>query len=233
MLYLRQLLSGNDFALVNPAAAQMMNFAYLVGDRDTKECVVVDPAWDVRGLLGLAAEDGMKVTGVVATHNHPDHVGGNLFGLGIEGAAVLVELSKVKVWVHELDAPRLAQVTGLSPDDLVGVMDGGSLPVGGTVIEFIHTPGHTPGSMCLRVGDGLITGDTLFVGACGRVDLPGSNPDDMFASLQKLAALPDELVVYPGHHYGGARTSTMGEEKRTNPYLRVRTLEEWRGLQGE
>jgi glyoxylase-like metal-dependent hydrolase (beta-lactamase superfamily II) len=87
--------------------------------------------------------------------------------------------------------------------------------------------------MCLRVGDALITGDTLFVGACGRVDLPGSNVDDMYRSLtQVLAALPDEVVVYPGHHYGSARTSTIGDEKRTNPYLRVGSLDDWRALQG-
>jgi glyoxylase-like metal-dependent hydrolase (beta-lactamase superfamily II) len=233
MAYVRQLLAGRDFAVVNPAAGQMMNFVYLVGDRDTKECVLVDPAWDVRGVLAVAAEEGLTVVGVVATHDHQDHVGGNLFGLAIEGAAKVVELAQVKVWVHELDAVRLARSAGVADADLVRVTDGSRLTVGQTEIELIHTPGHTPGSMCLRVGDGLITGDTLFVGACGRVDLPGSNPDDMYASLQKLAALPDDLVVYPGHHYGSARTSTIGEQKRTNPYLRVGSLAEWRALQGE
>jgi hydroxyacylglutathione hydrolase len=232
MLYFRQLLAGRDFALLSPAAGQMANFVYLVGDREIGECVLIDPAWDIRGLLSLALEDGMKVVGAVATHGHPDHVGGNLFGFAIEGAAKLVEVARVKVWVHEADVGQLKHHTGLKDEELVIVRGDEKLVVGTTEIGFIHTPGHTPGSMCLRVGDGIITGDTLFVGACGRVDLPGSSPEQMWASLtQKLAVLPDEVVIYPGHHYGSARTSTVGDEQRTNPFLKARPFTEWRSLE--
>jgi glyoxylase-like metal-dependent hydrolase (beta-lactamase superfamily II) len=220
MLYLKQLLSGRDYAIVNPIAGQMANFAYLVGDKDKGECYVVDPAWDPRGLIQIAEEDGMKVVGCIATHCHPDHVGGTMMGFPIQGVAELVEQANVKVWVHEDDAAELRRGTGLKPEDLCIVRGGDTLPVGDQVFEFIHTPGHTPGGMCLLVGNGVITGDTLFVGACGRVDLPGADPKKMFESLTvTLRALPDDLVVYPGHDYGRTQKSTIGAEKRSNPFM--------------
>jgi glyoxylase-like metal-dependent hydrolase (beta-lactamase superfamily II) len=233
MPIVKQLLSGRDFAIVNPAAGQMANFTYLIGDADAKEGVLVDPAWDVRSLKTIAEEAGLKLVGIVATHAHPDHVGGSLLGFGIEGVGKLVEVAAVKVWVHEADAAELRRVTGVREQDLVTVKDGDVLKLGDTEIRFIHTPGHSPGSMCLRVGDGIITGDTLFVGACGRIDLPGSDSAAMWQSLNRtLAALPDDLVVYPGHDYGRARRSTIGDEKRTNPYMRISTLADWRAIQG-
>jgi hydroxyacylglutathione hydrolase len=127
----------------------------------------------------------------------------------------------VKIWVHEDDAAELRRGTGLKPEDLCIVRGGDTLPVGDQTFEFIHTPGHTPGGMCVLVGDaGVLTGDTLFVGACGRVDLPGADPRRMFESLTvTLRALPESLVVYPGHDYGRAPKSTIGAEKRTNPFM--------------
>jgi len=228
MLYVRQLLAGRDYAIVNPVAGQMANFAYLVGDKDKGECYVVDPAWDPRGLIQIAEEEGMKVVGGIATHCHADHVGGSMMGFPIQGVAELVALAKVKVWVHEADAAELRRGTGLGPEDLCIVGGGDTLPVGTQTIEFIHTPGHTPGGMCLLAGGGVITGDTLFVGACGRVDLPGADPRKMYESLTvTLRALPDELVVYPGHDYGRAPRSTIGEEKRHNPFMQPGRFKDW------
>jgi hydroxyacylglutathione hydrolase len=232
VLYLRQLLSGQDFAVVNPAAGQMANFAYLVGDQDLGECYVVDPAWDVRGLLDVAAADGMKVIGAIATHGHADHVGGSIMGFSIEGVARLVALAGIKVWVHELDAAQLRRGTGLAESDLVIVTGGDTLTVGDQTIEIIHTPGHTPGGVCLKVGGAVLTGDTLFVGACGRVDLPGSDPKQMYHSLTvTLRGLPDDTVVYPGHDYGPRPQSTIGDEKRTNPFLQVGRYDDWNALE--
>jgi glyoxylase-like metal-dependent hydrolase (beta-lactamase superfamily II) len=227
MLYLRQLLSGRDFAQSNEAAAQMANFVYLLGDRDAGECFVVDPAWDVRGLIEVAASHGLRITGAIATHGHADHIGGNLWGNEVEGAARLVELAGIKLWCHEREAERIVASGRLRREDLVVTRDDDVLRIGAIEVRFLHTPGHTPGAQCLLVEGNLLTGDTLFVGECGRVDLPGSDPDLMFESLRRLAALPSDTVVLPGHDYGATPRSTIAEERRSNPCLQPRTLEEW------
>jgi hydroxyacylglutathione hydrolase len=212
MLYFRQVLAG-----------EMQNFVYLIGDRDSGECVAVDPAWDVAGLIDEAGKDGMKITGALCTHYHPDHVGGDLFGFKIEGLARLLELNPCKIYVNKLEAEGVRKVTGVSESDLVRMDDLGTLEVGAHHIEFVHTPGHTPGSQCFLVdGDRLVSGDTLFIGGCGRVDLPGSNPEDMMRSLKdKLGKLADHVRLYPGHDYAAVPETTMGEEKQRNPYLRA------------
>ena len=232
-LYLRQVLAGRDVARVQPGAAQMANFMYLLGDTHTRECLLVDPAWDVRGLLRLAEEEGYRPVGALVTHYHPDHCGGNIFGLNIDGIATLLTLAGMKVYVNRHEAEGLKAVTGVSDSDLVKVDGGDTVQLGAHEVRFLHTPGHTPGSQCFLVDNRLVSGDTLFIQGCGRVDLPGSNPDQMYESLtQKLARLPDDTVLYPGHNYASQPTSTMGEEKRTNLYLRVRSLEDWRRLMG-
>lgn len=233
-LYFRQLLAGRDFARTNLIAAQMVNFVYLIGDRQTGECLIVDPAWDVNGLISIAEGDGMKIVGALATHYHPDHVGGGFMGLGIEGVAALLERIGVKVHVHRQEASGLKKITGLSDSDLVRHESGDLLSVGEQRIEFIHTPGHTPGSQCFLVnGERLVSGDTLFINGCGRVDLPGSDPEKMYESLtQKLAKLPDETILYPGHDYADRPTSTIGAEKQTNYYLRLSSLDQWLKLMG-
>jgi hydroxyacylglutathione hydrolase len=232
-LYFRQLLAGRDFARVNPVAGQMVNFVYLVGDRKTRRAVIVDPAWDVRSLLDIADGDGMEVVGALATHYHPDHIGGDLFGYDVEGLATLLELKPVKVHAHKEESQGVKQMTGLSDSDLVSQESGDRLSLGEVEIEFLHTPGHTPGSQCFLVRNRLVSGDTLFVSGCGRVDLPGSDPAEMYRSLtERLARLPDDVVLYPGHDYADRPTSTLGEERRSNYYLRVPTLEDWLRLMG-
>lgn len=227
MFEIHQLLAGRDFAVGNSGAEQMANFAYLVAERRSAKCVLVDPAWDVQGLLSRVEREGLQLAGAVATHCHWDHVGGRFADLQIEGVGRLVERTGVPVYVHALDADRLRANTGVPEASVRRVNDGDALELGAAALSFLHTPGHTPGSHCIRAGDAVITGDTLFVGECGRVDLAGSDPDAMFASLKRLAALPEGTRVYPGHHYGKTESSTIGDEKRTSPALRPADLKAW------
>ena len=218
-LYLKQLLMGRDVAKGDRAATQMQNFVYLVGDRDAGECLVIDPAWDIQGILDVAATDGMAITGALATHYHPDHVGGGMFGIEVEGLAKLMELGPCKVHAHKEEVEGIGVVTGLSKSDLVAHDSGDKIVVGEVEIELLHTPGHTPGSSCFRVKDALLAGDTLFLTGCGRVDLPGGDPEEMQRTLsQRLTTLPDTTILYPGHAYGG-ESATMDVVRRTNPSL--------------
>ncbi len=232
-LYFRQWLAGRDFAPANPFAGQMANFVYAIGDDRTRECVLVDPAWDVPGLLERLERDGMTLTGALVTHYHPDHVGGGFMGFPIEGLGELQARRPVPVHANAEEIEGLVTVTGLSRSDFRPVQSGDRLSVGDVEVEFIHTPGHTPGSQCFLVAPGrpgarLVSGDTLFIGACGRVDLPGADPAAMYESLtQKLAKLPDDVVLFPGHDYGELPSEPLGEQKRKNRFLRVPSLEAW------
>jgi glyoxylase-like metal-dependent hydrolase (beta-lactamase superfamily II) len=211
----------------------MVNFCYLIGDAATRECVVVDPAWDVQGLVDAAESDGMKLTGALVTHYHPDHIGGDLFGHAVEGLARLLEIRGVHAHCNRDEAAGVRYMTGLSGSDLVLHDAGDAIAVGNVRIELVHTPGHTPGSQCFLVDGRLVSGDTLFVQGCGRVDLPGSDPAEMYRTLtQRLAKLPATTVLYPGHHYGPTPTSTLGDERHDNYYLHPRSLDEWLALMG-
>ena len=211
----------------------MANFAYLLGSRSAGEAVLVDPAWSVDTLLDTAEADGMRVTAALVTHYHQDHVGGEIFGMTIEGLDRLLSRAPVPIHVHEQEADGLRKVTGVSEGDLVRRAGGDTLELGGVQVRFLHTPGHTPGSQCFLVEESgsagnLVSGDTLFLNSCGRVDLPGSNVEDMYRSLHNvLKQLPDETMLYPGHLYAPEPHSTMGEQKRSNPYLRVSSLEQF------
>jgi hydroxyacylglutathione hydrolase len=232
-LYFRQLLAGRDFAPSDAAAAQMVNFVYLIGDTEKRECVLVDPAWDVDGLLALVDADDMKLAGALATHYHPDHVGGALFGIHVEGLQRLVEKRPVPIHVHRSEAHGVRVVTGLSKNDLVEHDGDDQLDVGDVGIRLLHTPGHTPGSQCFLVENRLVAGDTLFVEGCGRVDLPGGNAEEMYRTLtQRLARLPDDVVLYPGHHYADRPSATLGETRATNYALRVHSMDDWLRLMG-
>jgi hydroxyacylglutathione hydrolase len=219
-LYLRQLLMGRDLAKGQFAAKQMQNFVYLVGDRDAGECLVIDPAWDVRGIVELAQSDGMRLVGALVTHYHPDHVGGSIFGFNIEGLPELLTINPCPIHVQRAEAEGVAKVTGIEKNDLVVHNSGDKIAAGAVEVELLHTPGHTPGSSCFRVKDALLAGDTLFLRGCGRVDLPGGDPEEMERTLsQRLSRIADEVMLYPGHAYGGEH-APMGVVRRTNPTLR-------------
>jgi len=229
-LYFRQLLAGRDFGQTDPIAAQMQNFAYLIGDTESRECVVVDPAWAVDDLLDLVEDDDMTLVGALATHYHPDHVGGTMYGITVEGLPRLMERCPVPVHAHTLECDGIAQVTGIDRSDLVRHESGDTVKVGDIEIELLHTPGHTPGSCCFRLKDALVAGDTLFLQGCGRVDLPGGDPDEMYTTLtQRLASLPGHVCLYPGHAYGG-EYADMATVRESNHYLRIPNLETWRRL---
>lgn len=231
-LYFRQLLSGRDFARGDGLAAQMVNFVYLIGDRQTGEALVVDPAYGVDELVETAALDGMRLVGALATHHHPDHVGGSFAGHSVQGVRELLETEKVKIHAHRAEAASIKAVTGISDGDLVTHDSGDVVEVGAVRVQLLHTPGHTPGSQCFLVEQLLVSGDTLFLSGCGRTDLPGGDPEALYESLRRLASLPDEVAVCPGHRYSAASTASVAAVKELNQVLRPTTKEEWVSLFG-
>src|SRR6266446_8623934 len=221
-IYLKQLLVG-----------PMANYVYLIGDPKTHKAAVVDPAWDVDEIRRLAEADGYQIDKILITHYHPDHLGGRMMGQQIEGAAEILEKVKAKVYVNREEAPFSKRIAGLADSDMILVDSGDTAEIGNLTLKFIHTPGHTPGSQCFLVENSLISGDTLFVGSCGRVDLPGSNPEQMYYSLtQKLMALPEETILFPGHNYSKTSTSTIGEEKQSNPYFQFHSVKQFLSAMG-
>ncbi len=209
----------------------MQNYVYLIGDPATREAVVVDAAWDVDRIVQLAEAEGYRIGKNLVTHFHPDHLGGDLMGHAIQGAAELLARVPAKTYIHRAELPFVHRLTGLSASDVVPVEGGDTVDVGSLRIRFLHTPGHTPGSQCFLVGNAVVSGDTLFIGSCGRVDLPGSSPEDMYRSLTEvLARLPDETILFPGHNYADRPHSTIGDEKRTNMMLRFPTLKDFLAL---
>lgn len=230
-LYFRQLLAGRDFAVGDPVATQMRNFAYLIGDTETREAVVVDPAYAAGDLLDTLAADGMALSGVLVTHHHPDHVGGDFMGFSLPGLAELLEREQVPVHVSDAEAEWVRRTTGVS-DDLVAHEHDDRLEVGAVGIRLLHTPGHTPGSQCFLVGDKLVAGDTLFLEGCGRTDFPGGDADAMYHSLQALAQLSGDPVVHPGHLYSAEPSAALSEVTESNFVYRASSLEHFRAMFG-
>ncbi len=227
-IYFRQLLSGLDLAEDDYIAQQMVNFVYLIGDRETGEAVVVDPAYDPKALVDTLEADGMHLVGALATHYHPDHVGGDMMGHGIRGIRELLDVASVPIHVQADEAEWVQKATGVSPDELTTHTSGDTVQVGEIPITLIHTPGHTPGSQCFLVDGKLVAGDTLFLDGCGRTDLPGGDPAKLYESItQKLAQVPDETVLYPGHLYSEKPSATMSETRARNVVFRPQSLDQW------
>lgn len=231
--YFRQLLSGRDFAQTNPIAQQMMNFSYLIGDRRTGECVVVDPAYQVDDLVRIAGEDGMKITGALVTHYHADHCGGNMMGFEIDGVSELLSLEQMPIHVQADEQEWIQKVTSLGSSDFVTHTAGSTVEIGGFSIDMLHTPGHTPGSQCFHVEGRLVSGDTLFLDGCGRTDLPGGDSEQLYYSLtQVLAKVPDSSVLYPGHMYSPQPSQLMGQTRESNFVFRPNSVEQWNAMFG-
>ena len=222
----------NELIIEQIEIGPMANFTYVVGSRSTRQVVIVDPAWDIDGLLKHIEEREYQLVAALATHYHPDHIGGGMRGHNIAGVAELLERQPVKIYAHKHEADGVKKVTGLSNTDLVRVDSGDTLKVGDVEIEFLHTPGHTPGSQCFRVKNTLVSGDTLFIDGCGRVDLPGSDAEEMYQSLQKLKSLPDDTLLLPGHNYSAVPNATLGETKRLNAYLAISDMAAWKEVMG-
>jgi hydroxyacylglutathione hydrolase len=200
---------------------EMAVFCYLVGCEETRQAAAIDPAGDTERLLAFLQEKKLRLAYIVSTHGHADHTCGN---------QALAARTGAKTVMHGLDddffssaeGRRLSEAFGLhsAPPADIRVADGDRLTLGTLSLEFIHTPGHTPGAMCVRVGNNLFTGDTLFVGAVGRTDLPGASFEGLLRSIEeKLLPLPRETVIWPGHDYGDRPSSTLAEEMETNPYI--------------
>jgi glyoxylase-like metal-dependent hydrolase (beta-lactamase superfamily II) len=227
-LYFRQLLSGLDLGQRDMVAQQMVNFVYLVGDRETGEAVVVDAAYDIDEILRVVEADGMRLTGALATHYHPDHVGGSLAGHPIQGIRELLDRTSVPIHVQADEAEWVEKATDVTADHLTTHASGDTVMVGEIPITLVHTPGHTPGSQCFMVANRLVSGDTLFLEGCGRTDLPGSDPEAMYHSLtQTLAQVPDDVVLYPGHLYSEKPSATMAETRQRNVVFRPSSKEQW------
>jgi glyoxylase-like metal-dependent hydrolase (beta-lactamase superfamily II) len=232
-LYFRQLLSGRDFATPDPLARQMVNFVYLIGDRQTGEAVVIDPAYGIKDLLAVLDADGMTLVGALATHYHPDHIGGDMAGYSISGVSELLRLRPVPIHVQADEAEWVKRVTGLDDGDLVSHSSGDVVHAGQVPIELIHTPGHTPGSQCFLVDNRLIAGDTLFLEGCGRTDLPGGDPSALYDSItQKLAKVPDDATLFPGHLYSPEPSASLGDTRRLNFVFKPQTEQQWLAMFG-
>jgi hydroxyacylglutathione hydrolase len=231
-VYFRQLLSGRDFAVGDPVATQMVNFAYLIGDRARREAVVVDPAYAPDQLLDVLAADDMRLTGVLVTHHHPDHVGGDLFGHQLGGLAQLLATQPVPVHVQREESEWVRRTTGVSATDLTEHDNDDEIRVGDVPIRLLHTPGHTPGSQCFLVDGKLVAGDTLFLQGCGRTDFPGGDTDALYRSLSRLAELTDDPVVHPGHQYSPEPSAPLSRVRAENMVYRAGSVEQFRSLFG-
>lgn len=222
----------NELVVEQIQIGPMQNFTYVIGSRSTREVAIVDPAWDIEGLVKHVNDKGYTITAALATHYHPDHIGGSFSGHNVAGIAELLTINPMKIYTHKQEADGVKKVTGVSESDLVRVESGDDLRIGDVTIEFLHTPGHTPGSQCFRIKNALVSGDTLFINGCGRVDLPGSDSDEMYRSLQRLASLPDDTLLLPGHNYAHVPSATLGETKQHNAYMNIKDIDTWRRYMG-
>ena len=189
---------------------QMANFTYIIADEERGESVIIDPSWDLEKIFDALKKNNWKAKYIINTHSHFDHVLGN-------------------EQVAEITGAKIVQHKNSKLTKQISVSDGDIIRIGNIPIRILHTPGHSTDSICLVVNNELVfTGDTLFVGNCGRVDLPGSDPKDMYNSLfEKISKLEESLTIYPGHNYGPSPTSTIGKEKKTNYVLQPRSIQDF------
>lgn len=192
----------------------MQNFVYLLGCENTKEAAIVDPAWDVPSILKASKTYGYQIKTILLTHTHNDH---------INGVEELLKETDARVFVHKKEVQALSYSANVKK-----IESGDEVKIGDLRVTFIHTPGHTPGSQCFYVDNHLIAGDTLFIKGCGRCDLPGGDPEEMYQSLtHKLKKMADHTLLYPGHNYAEVPVSTIGEEKKQNAYLQCQSADQF------
>ncbi len=201
--------------------SKMATFCYLVIDHTTRTCALIDPACDTGQLIEMAADQGLQITHVINTHNHSDHTAGN---------AAIVAATGAKIYIHRLDAAALGKLVnrgfsrlmggkGSPPPDVL-LEDKDTIKIGTVTLTVIHTPGHTPGGICLYGDNHLFTGDTLFVGSAGRTDLPGGKRRQLETSIEtRICTLPGETIIWPGHDYGPTPSSTVAQELQSNPFM--------------
>ena len=199
----------------------MANFSYLMADTNAKKALYVDPGWEPEKVIAAAKLNGWEIVGIVVTHFHYDHC---------KALPEAWELLKVPVYLPKGEGESIDE----SQYQTIWMEEGTTIPVGSQTVQCLSMPGHTPNEICLSAGSHLLTGDVLFVDGCGRVDLPGSDPEKMFVTLQRIAQMPDATVIYPGHDYGPSPTDTLGHQKKTNPYLTaaLRGQKEFFGVRG-
>ncbi|MBI3089038.1 MAG: MBL fold metallo-hydrolase [Candidatus Tectomicrobia bacterium] len=211
---------SSDLYLKQMELGPMANFVYLIGSRRTHEAAVVDPAWDVRQILEVAAEDEMRIKHLIITHSHPDH---------INGVEEMLHRTDAQVYLHKAEAEFHRAMWS----NMVKTDGGDTLRLGDLTITFVHTPGHTPGSQCFAIDDKLVSGDTLFIGSCGRTDFPGGDAATMYQTLTRvLAKFDDTTWLYPGHNYADVPISTLGYERRTNPTMQFADLQSFLRVMG-
>jgi hydroxyacylglutathione hydrolase len=222
-------MDSGKMLLKQASIGPMMNFVYLIGCAESREAAVVDPAWDVQAILKMAQQSNLNIRHILVTHGHPDH---------INGLEPLLEATNAMVYIHTEEVGYMLEVArrfGMSTDftsrrsgNIRTVSDGERISVGSLTVQCLHTPGHSPGSQCFLVENCLFSGDTLFVDACGRIDMPGGDPQKMWWSPNHtLHALDDNTTIYPGHDYGGSPTSTIGEQKQSNPYMQYDSVQQF------
>ncbi len=201
----------------------MQNFSYIIGDKTSKESAVVDAGWEVDKLIDIAEKEHLKISEIILTHSHYDH---------IQKADEMSSKTKAEVFFHENDYNEIKRMIKNPNTKIHKLKNNDEVKIGSIKMKIIHTPGHTPGAICLLFENKLLTGDTLFVNAIGRTDLAGGDAIKLFESLQKLKKLDDNIEIYPGHDYGDVPFSTIGGEKKTNPYFKCETKEQFLSLLG-
>ncbi len=192
----------------------MANYVYFLGDADSKEAMVVDPAWDVPLIFEMLQKQQYTLKGIIITHGHPDHT---------NGIEEITDQLDIPVYINKKEA----EFFGIH-DHTVLTDDNTIIQIGNQKITFLHTPGHTPGSQCMLINNNLITGDTLFLDGCGRCDFPGGDPVAMYHTLnQKIKSMDDNTIIYAGHNYHPKSVDTLGSQKQTNPYLSAKSKEDF------